>query len=111
MNQHPEHSEHTEHAEHIDSVGTYAIILVALLILTIATALVATIDLGPLNIIVALGIAVTKMLLVVLFFMHVRYSTRLTRLVLIGGMLWLAILLLMSFSDFATRGWLGVPGR
>jgi cytochrome c oxidase subunit IV len=106
-----EHREHTEHTEHIDSVATYAIILVALLILTIATALVATIDLGPANIIVALGIAVTKMLLVVLFFMHVRYSTKLTRLVLIGGMLWLAILLLMAFSDFATRGWLGVPGK
>ncbi|MBV8902741.1 MAG: cytochrome C oxidase subunit IV family protein, partial [Acidobacteriia bacterium] len=77
----------------------------------IATALVATIDLGPLNIIVALAIAVTKMMLVVLFFMHVRYSTRLTRLVLIGGMLWLAILLLFAFADFATRGWLGIPGK
>jgi cytochrome c oxidase subunit IV len=108
MNEHPQDTEHTHH---VDSVATYAIILVALLILTVATALVATIDLGPANIIVALGIAVTKMLLVVLFFMHVRYSTKLTRLVLIGGMLWLAILLLMAFSDFATRGWLGVPGR
>ncbi|MBV8904748.1 MAG: cytochrome C oxidase subunit IV family protein, partial [Acidobacteriia bacterium] len=82
MNEHPEHSGHADHAEHIDSVKTYALILIALLILTIATALVATIDLGPLNIIVALAIAVTKMMLVVLFFMHVRYSTRLTRLVL-----------------------------
>jgi cytochrome c oxidase subunit IV len=110
MNEHPpEHTGHT--TEHIDSVGTYAIILVALLILTIATAFVATIDLGPLNIIVALGIAVAKMLLVVLFFMHVRFSTRLTRLVLIGGLLWLAILLLMAFADFNTRGLLGVPGK
>jgi cytochrome c oxidase subunit IV len=111
MDKHSEHNEHSEQAEHIDSVGTYAVILVTLLILTIATALVATIDLGPFNIIVALGIAVTKMLLVVLFFMHVRYSTRLTRLVMIGGLLWLAILLTLSFADFATRGWLGSPVR
>src|SRR5262249_18461715 len=111
MDQHSEHSGHADHAEHIDSVKTYALILVTLLILTIATALVATIDLGPLNIVVALGIAVTKMLLVVLFFMHVRFSPLLTPLVLIGGMLWLAILLTFAFADFATRGWLGTPGR
>ncbi|HEY7392141.1 MAG TPA: cytochrome C oxidase subunit IV family protein [Bryobacteraceae bacterium] len=111
MNEHSEHSGQSGHAEHIDSVKTYAVILVTLLILTILTAFVATIDLGALNIIVALCIAVAKMLLVVLFFMHVRYSTRLTRLVMISGMLWLAILLLMAFSDFATRGWLGVPGK
>lgn len=107
MNEHPEHSEHAEeHAEHIDPVKTYALILFVLLCLTIATALVATVDLGPFNIIVALVIAVTKMMLVVLFFMHVRYSTRLTRLVMIGGLLWLGILLTLSFVDFATRGWL-----
>jgi cytochrome c oxidase subunit IV len=111
MNEHPEHSQNTEHAAHIDPVKTYAVILFILLCLTIATALVATIDLGRFNIVVALCIAVIKMLLVVLFFMHVRYSTRLTRLVMIGGLLWLAILLTLSFADFATRGWLNVPGR
>lgn len=111
MNEHHQQSGHGGPAEHIDSVKTYAVILVTLLILTILTAFVATIDLGALNIIVALCIAVAKMLLVVLFFMHVRYSTKLTRLVMISGMLWLAILLLMAFSDFATRGWLGVPGK
>jgi cytochrome c oxidase subunit 4 len=51
------------------------------------------------------------MMFVVWFFMHVRYSTSLTRLVMIGGLLWLAILLTLAFADFATRGWLGVPGR
>ena len=51
------------------------------------------------------------MLLVALFFMHVRHSTKLTRLVVVGGLLWLAILLLLTFADFATRGVLGVPGR
>ncbi|HLI85016.1 MAG TPA: cytochrome C oxidase subunit IV family protein [Bryobacteraceae bacterium] len=109
MNEHPHQD--PEHAEHIDSVKTYAVILVALLCLTILTAFVATIDLGPLNIIVALSIAVAKMLLVVLVFMHVRFSTRLTRVVLVGGLLWLAILLLFAFTDFNTRGLLGVPGK
>jgi len=106
-----QHQEHSPHAEHIDSVKTYAFVLLALLVFTILTALVATLDLGPFNIIVALGIAVTKMLLVALFFMHVRYSTNLTRLVIIGGMLWLGILLLLSFVDFGTRGAIGVPGK
>jgi cytochrome c oxidase subunit IV len=103
--------QHTEHANHVDSVKTYVVILITLLICTIATALVATVDLGPFNIIVALTIACIKMSLVALFFMHVRYSTRLTRLVLVGGLLWLGILLTLSFADFATRGWIGVPGK
>jgi cytochrome c oxidase subunit IV len=103
--------QHSEHTSHIDSVKTYIVILVTLLIATIATALVATVDLGPFNIIVALTIACIKMMLVALFFMHVRYSTRLTRLVMVGGLLWLGILLTLSFADFATRGWIGVPGK
>ncbi len=98
-------------SEHIDSVKTYSLIFVALLILTTATSTVAYIDLGPFNIVVALAIAVIKMLLVALFFMHVRYSTRLTKTVVAGGLLWLAILLMLSMSDFISRGWLGVPGK
>ena len=95
----------------IDSTKTYAIILGTLLVLTIITALVARIDLGPFSTIIALGIACTKMMLVALFFMHVRHSTKLTKLVIVGGLLWLAILLGMTMTDFATRTWLGVPGR
>jgi len=106
-----QHREHAPHAEHIDSVKTYALVLLVLLAATILTAFVATLDLGPFNIVVALGIAVGKMLLVALFFMHVRYSTNLTRLVIVGGMVWLAILLLLTLIDFGTRGAIGVPGR
>ena len=98
-------------SEHIDSIKTYTLIFVALLILTAATSSVAYIDLGPFNIVVALGIAVIKMLLVALFFMHVRHSTRLTKIMVGGGLLWLGILLVLSMSDFASRGWLGVPGK
>ena len=98
-------------SEHIDSVKTYAAVLITLLALTVITTLVAFVDLGDFSVVVALAIAVTKMLLVALFFMHVRYSTKLTRLVIVGGLLWLAILLLLTLSDFYTRGWLGTPGK
>jgi cytochrome c oxidase subunit IV len=97
--------------EHVDSIKTYTLVFLALLILTAATTVVATIDLGPLNVVMALLIAVVKMMLVALFFMHLRHSTILTKVVVGGGMLWLAILLVLSLSDFFTRGWLPVPGK
>jgi cytochrome c oxidase subunit 4 len=97
--------------EHIESIKNYALVFVSLLILTLATTLVATIDLGPFNVVMALFIAVVKMVLVALFFMHLRHSTILTKVVVGGGMLWLAILLVLSLADFSTRGWLPVPGK
>jgi cytochrome c oxidase subunit 4 len=97
--------------EHIDSIRTYTLVLLALLALTAVTTLVAFVDLGAFSVVVALAIAVCKMLLVALFFMHVRHSTKLTKLVVLGGLLWLAILLMLTLSDFTTRGWIGVPGR
>jgi cytochrome c oxidase subunit 4 len=97
--------------EHIDSIRTYTLVLLALLVLTAVTTLVAFVDLGAFSVVVALAIAVCKMLLVALFFMHVRHSTRLTKLVVLGGLLWLIILVMLTLSDFTTRGWIGVPGR
>jgi cytochrome c oxidase subunit 4 len=97
--------------EHVDSIRTYTLVLLALLCLTVLTTLVAFVDLGNFSVVVALVIAVTKMLLVALFFMHLRYSTLLTRLVILGGLMWLGILLLLTLCDFFSRGWLGVPGR
>ena len=96
---------------HIDSVGTYVKILLALLVATAVTTAVASVDLGPFSIVVALGIACVKMVLVALFFMHIRHSNKLTKLVVLGGLLWLGILLLLTMTDFATRGILGVPGK
>ena len=95
----------------IDSVKTYAVILGTLLFLTVLTTAVAYVDLGPFSTVIALGIACTKMTLVALFFMHIRHSTKLTKLVVVGGLMWLMILLFMTMTDFATRAWLGVPGR
>jgi cytochrome c oxidase subunit IV len=95
----------------VDSVKTYSLIWIALLILTVATTAVSYFDLGPLNVVTALAIAAFKMLLVALFFMHVRHSSRLTKLVVLGGMLWLGIMLTLTMADIVSRGWLGVPGR
>ncbi len=77
----------------------------ALMVLTILTVVVAKINLGhPFNDIVALTIAVSKALLVVLFFMHVRYSPRLTWVVVVAGFFWLGILIVLTLSDYMTRG-------
>ena len=103
---------HTEHsATHIVPVSTYLMVFLALIVGTIVTWQVALIDLGPFNIVVALTIAVCKASLVVLFFMHVKYSPRLTKLVVIAGLFWLFILLAMTETDLLTRHWMGVPGR
>ena len=96
---------------HVDSVGTYVKVLVALLVATGVTTAVSRVDLGPFSTVVALAIACGKMLLVALFFMHIRYSTKLTKLVVTGGLLWLAILLLLTMTDYLSRGILGVPGK
>ena len=97
--------------EHADPLKTYTLVFVGLLILTAATTAVAFIDLGPFNIVMALLIATVKMLLVALFFMHLRHSTILMKVVIGGGLLWLGILLVLSLADFGTRGWLPVPGK
>ena len=92
---------------HVVPVKTYLTIFAALMAFTAITVAVAFVDLGPFNNVVMLGIAVTKAVLVVLFFMHVRYSTRLIPLVAAGGFLWLLILFGLTMSDYLSRGWLG----
>ncbi|HVS66254.1 MAG TPA: cytochrome C oxidase subunit IV family protein [Thermoanaerobaculia bacterium] len=89
---------------HISPVRTYATILGALLVLTGVTVWVAFYDLGPLNDVVALGIAVIKATLVVLFFMHVKYAGRLVKLTVVGGFFWLLILFGLTVIDYVTRG-------
>ena len=98
-------------SEHVDSVKTYGAVWLILLVFTGVTTAVAYIDLGSFSVVVALAIAVVKMLLVALFFMHVRHSTQLTKLVVIGGVLWLGILLTFTLADIWTRGLIGTPGR
>ncbi len=91
-------------AKHLVSPRTYVSIFLVLMVLTGVTVGTAFIDLGAMNTVVALVIACTKMLLVVLYFMHVRYSSRLTWAVVGGGFFWLLLLLFLTLSDYATRG-------
>ncbi len=90
---------------HIVPLKIYFVIFTSLMILTAVTVAVAYLDLGPLNTILALSIAVTKAALVILYFMHVRYSPSLTKLVVAGSFLWLFILLSITMSDYLSRGW------
>lgn len=90
-------------SEHKPSLKPYLLVFAALMVLTAATVLVAKFDLGAANDIVAMVIAVTKATLVVLFFMHVKYSTRLTKLTVIGSVLWLAFLIGVTMMDYASR--------
>jgi cytochrome c oxidase subunit IV len=91
-------------SEHILSSKLYYGIWITLMILTVVTASVAFIDLGPLNTVVALVIASTKALLVILFFMHVKYtSEKLTKMVIVASVFWLLLLLLLSLADYSTR--------
>lgn len=92
-------------SEHVVSLKTYFIIFGALLVLTGATVWVAYFDLGQLNVIAALSIAVLKATLVVLYFMHLRYSSKLTWVFVGAGFFWLAILVAFTLSDYATRNW------
>lgn len=97
--------------EHIDSAKAYIGVLAALLCLTVLTTLTAYIDLGAFSVVAALTIAVCKAILVALFFMRLRHSNKLTKLVVAGGLMWLGILLVLTLADFTTRGWLGTPGK
>src|SRR5579875_3551693 len=83
----------------------YIIVWVALLILTGVTTGVAYIDLGVFNTVVALLIAGIKMMLVVLFFMHVKYITGLPKVVMVAAIFWLAIMMSFTLADEITRGW------
>ena len=93
-----------ENGEH-HSALPYLLVWVALLILTFTTYLTGRMHLGTWALPLALVIAVTKSLLVILFFMHVRWSTRLTWVVVASGFFWLLIMFSLTMSDYLTRGW------
>ena len=90
-------------------VRIYLLVFLVLIILTGVTTGVAFVDLGSLNTVVALAIAVCKMLLVILFFMHVRHSSHLTKIVVVAAFAWLLILISLTLSDFQTRSWTPSP--
>ncbi len=96
---------------HIASVKSYVGIFATLMVLTVITVLAAYVNLGQLNKVVALGIATLKATLVILYFMHVKYSSRLTKLVVVCGFFFLVILLSLTMVDYGSREWTPVPPR
>ena len=111
---HPAQQEH-----HVVPLWIYFTVFGALMFLTWVTVQASHFDLGhpevltvrvPMNVIVALLIAAAKATLVVLFFMHVKYSPRLTQIIVASALVWLVILLAITISDYVSRGWLGNPG-
>jgi len=100
------------HAPHVVTpIRTYITIFVMLLIFTGVTYWVALHDFGALNTPIALGVAIFKASLVVIYFMGVRYNTPLTKVVVVSGFFWLLIMFVLTMGDYVSRSWLGVPGR
>jgi cytochrome c oxidase subunit IV len=94
---------------HIVSRKIYFIIWASLLLLLLLTWGVAQFNLGPFNAVAALTIAVTKMLLVILYFMHVRYSERRTWVFVAAGFIWLLIMIYLTLGDYLTRKAAQIP--
>ena len=109
------------HTEHTDSIGhlighivpakMYVAIWAMLMVLTATTVFAATLELGVFNIVLALLIATIKGSLVVLFFMHLRSSTKLTMVTVVASIFWLFILFSLTMTDYITRAWSTYTGR
>jgi cytochrome c oxidase subunit 4 len=93
-------------AGHVAPKSLYYLIFGALMVGTALTVGAAFVDMGALNNVVMLTIACTKALLVILFFMHVRWSSRLTWVIAASGFVWLLIMFGFTFADYMSRGWI-----
>ncbi len=98
-------TEPTHHEGHVVGPKTYGIIFGSLLIFTALTVFASYLELGVFNAVVALGIACIKAVLVILFFMHVKYSSRLTKLTVAAGFFTFFVLITMSMTDYISRAW------
>jgi cytochrome c oxidase subunit 4 len=94
---------------HVSPLRTYYAIFASLMVLTAITVGVAFINLGPFNFPVAISIAILKATLVVLFFMHAKFSSRLTKLFIATGFFFLLILFTLTLTDYLSRGWMTTP--
>jgi cytochrome c oxidase subunit 4 len=103
----PDHETYTGHAapHHQAPLTAYFVVFAALMVLTVLTVAVSRVDLGAMNTAVAMAIAIAKATVVVLWFMHVIHSPRLTWIVVIASVLWLGVLFVLTFADYLTRGW------
>lgn len=104
------------HTHHIIEPYVYYRVFGVLMVLLVATVGAAFFDLsehlhwGPANLIIALAIAVAKALVIILYFMHIKYSSRLTQTFAMAALVWLIILFVFTFADYFTRGWIPQPG-
>jgi len=98
-------TEPTHHAEHVVGPKVYLVIFGALLFFTALTVGASFIDMYAFNAVVALAIACIKAVLVILFFMHVKYSSRLTKLTVAAGIFTFAVLITMTLTDYISRAW------
>ena len=98
-------TEHQHESHHVVPTTIYYGIFAILMILTGVTVAAAYVDLGRFNTVVALAIACFKALIVVLYFMHVKYSTRLIKLTVIAGLYWMGIMFALTLGDYLTRAW------
>jgi len=90
---------------HVVPVKVYLGVFLALCVLTAVTVAVTGYDFGPFNLIVALGVAITKATLVVLYFMHARYSPKLTGVVVAASLAFFVILVFLTLTDYVSRSW------
>jgi len=104
---------HAESTHHVVPVSLYLKVFTALMVLLVITLAAAAFDLshiwGPLNVIIAVTIAVVKAVLIILYFMHVRYSSKLTWFFAGAAFLWLIVMFSFTFSDYMTRNWMPSP--
>ena len=101
----------TQSKQPVVSRKKYALTWISLLLLALATTLIGLLDLGPFNMVIALIIAATKATLIAAIFMHALYENKIIRIVIAGGLVWFAIMMSLTLSDYASRGWLPFPGK
>lgn len=106
---HGEHHADSEH--HIVPLSTYYKVFAALMVLLLITVAAAQIDLGAFNVPIAVGIAVAKAVLIILFFMHVKYSSKLVWVFSGAAFVFVGIMFALTMSDYFTRGLLGTAGK
>ncbi|HEU5117369.1 MAG TPA: cytochrome C oxidase subunit IV family protein [Isosphaeraceae bacterium] len=98
-------------SQHVISKQTNYVVFGILMLLLVATVAVAEFDLGSMNLFIAMFIATVKAALIILYFMHVRYSSPLTGFLSVAAFVWLGIMLILTANDYVTRGWLLIDGK
>lgn len=106
---HADAHDHLPTHGHVTPLSVYLAVFAALMVLTVVTVLVAYVDLGQFNKVVALGIAGFKAVIVVLYFMHVKHASRLTKVIVVSGLFFLAILMALTMLDYGSRMWVSPP--